>query len=449
MRAALFFAITMALLRTGAAQREPLTLPQAVAIALERNPQRKAGLAETRATRASQKEAQSAYLPRLTFSEAAVISSDPVFVFGTRLRQNRFTAADFALNQLNNPAAIGNFGTRLGLEWNIFNSLLTRANVRQAAHEKAASEQRLARADQLVIFSVVQAYYGVLYASRQLEVAEHATTTAQSVLEQSRVRFQTGSTVESDYLSAQVDDASRRQELIRARNALLLARAQLNLAMGVAPEHDYELAGPAVAPALVPVTLPEAESRALKERPDLKESQQQVAAREASVEAAKSAFGPRLNVFAGAEADNVNFFGNGGNNWTAGAELQFDVFSGGQKKARLEREHAGLDRAQALRKAAEDSIRLEVRRAWYDLDSARQSVEINRMAAEQAEEALRIVGNRYQAGMTTITEMLRAEDAARAARMNYWQAVYRLSEGYAALEMAMGVLNPQSAAVMP
>ena len=449
MRVAVLFVVTMALARTGLAQREPLTLSQSVMIALERNPQRKASLAETRATRASKKEAQSAYLPRLTFSEAAAISNDPVFVFGTRLRQNRFTAADFALNQLNNPEAIGNFATRLGVEWSVFDSFITRANVREAANEKAASEQRLVRADQLVIFGVVHAYYGALFASRQLEVAEHAATTAQSVLEQSRVRFQTGSTVESDYLSAQVDDASRRQELIRARNALSLARAQLNLAMGVAPEHDYELVGPTPPLSFAPVALPEAESRALKERPDLKESQQQVAAREAGVKAAKSAFGPRVNVFAGAEADNVNFFGNGGNNWTAGAELQFDVFSGGQKKARLEREHAGLDRAQAIRQAAEDNVRLEVRRAWYDLDSARQSVEINRMAAEQAEEALRIVGNRYQAGMTTITEMLRAEDAARTARMNYWQAVYRLSEGYAALELAMGVLNPQSPVVTP
>jgi outer membrane protein TolC len=156
-----------------------------------------------------------------------------------------------------------------------------------------------------------------------------------------------------------------------------------------------------------------------------------------------------VNVFAGGEADNVNFFGNGGNNWTVGAELQFDIFSGGQKKARLEREHGALDQAQALRQSAQDNVRLEVRRAWYDLDSARQSVEINRMAAEQAEEALRIVSNRYQAGMTTITEMFRSEDSARTARTNYWEAVYRLSASYAALELAMGVLTPQSQAVAP
>jgi outer membrane protein len=71
------------------------------------------------------------------------------------------------------------------------------------------------------------------------------------------------------------------------------------------------------------------------------------------------------------------------------------------------------------------------------------------MAAQQAEEALRIVSNRYQVGMTTITEMLRSEDSARAARINYWEAVYRLSSSYAALELAMGVLTAQSPVVAP
>ena len=64
----------------GLAQPQPLSLPQAVAIALERSPQRKASLAENRTARASVKEAQAAYLPRLTFSETAVASNDPVCI---------------------------------------------------------------------------------------------------------------------------------------------------------------------------------------------------------------------------------------------------------------------------------------------------------------------------------------------------------------------------------
>ncbi len=447
MRGALLVAFAVSLSSFATGQSEPLNLQRAVAIALERNPQRKAVLAETRAAKAFVRESQAGYLPRLTFAESAVRSNDPVFVFGTKLRQNRFTTADFALNRLNNPTPIGNFATRFGAQWNIFDSFATRANVRRAASEGAASGQRLARADQVVIFRVVQAYYGVLFAARQLETAEHAAATARSVMDESRARFEAGSTVESDFLAAQVNSASRQQELVKARNALALARAELNLAMGIAANQDYQPAEPSSSANLQPPALSEAEARALQERPDLKEAAEQISGRRAGVQAARAAFGPRVNVFAGSELDNVNFFGNGGNNWTAGAELQFDLFTGGEKKARLEREKAGLDRVQSLKQVAEDNVRLDVRRAWYDFDSARQLLDVNRTAAAQADEALRIINNRYQAGMTTITEMLRAEDAARVARTNYWDSVYRLSTSYAGLELAMGTLNAQSPVV--
>ncbi len=49
--------------------------------------------------------------------------NDPVFVFGTRLRQQIFTAADFALNTLNTPTPIGNFSSRFSGQWSLFDGL--------------------------------------------------------------------------------------------------------------------------------------------------------------------------------------------------------------------------------------------------------------------------------------------------------------------------------------
>jgi outer membrane protein len=435
--------------RAVAQQEEPLSLQQAVAIALERNPNHKAVMAETRAARADVKEAQSFFFPRITFSETATRSNDPVYVFGTRLRQSRFSAADFALNQLNNPKPIGNFATRFGTQWNVFDSFSTTFNTRRATELKTAASERLARADQVIAFRVVQSYCGVLLAERQLELAEHAASTAQAVMDQSRSRFDAGTTVESDYLSAQVDLASRQQELVRARNAVAIAAAELGVAMGVAADHKYQLTYHLAERTLPPITLAGSEDLALKQRSDLKEAASTVRASDAGLRAARSSFGPRINVFAASELDNVSPFGNGSNNWTAGAELQFDLFSGGQKAATVSRARASLDRMQALKQAAQDGIRLEVRRAYYVYDTARQMLEVTRASIAQAEEGLRIVGNRYRAGMTTITDLLRAEDAARSARTNYWQAVYQYLVGYASLELATGSLNSQSPVVMP
>ncbi len=431
------------------AQQEPLLLRQAVAVALEHNPQHKAALAETRAAKADMKEAQSFFFPRVSFSEAATLSNDPVYVFGTRLRQSRFTAADFALSQLNNPEAIGSFATRFGAQWKAFDSFSTALNVRRARELKAAASERLAREDQVIVFRVIQSYYGLLFAEEQVELAEHAADTARAVVHESRVRFDAGTSVESDYLAAQVNLASRQQELVRARNAVALARAELNVAMGVAADRKYDLTYKLAEHALPAVTLADSEDRALKQRPDLKEAAATVRAGDAGLQAAHSSFGPRINVFAASELDNVSLFGNASNNWGVGAELQFDLFSGGQKAASVSRARANVERMQALKQVAEDGIHLEVRRAYYDYDSARQTLELTKASIAQAEEGLRIVSNRYQGGMTTITDLLGAEDAARTARTNYWQAVYQYLVSYASLQLATGSLNSQSPVVTP
>src|SRR5712691_2089719 len=100
-----------------AQQPSPLTLQQAVNVALEKNPQRKAALADTRVASADVKEARSSLLPHVTFSETATHGNDPVYVFGSKLRQQRFTTPDFALNVLNTPTPFGNFATRFGGKW--------------------------------------------------------------------------------------------------------------------------------------------------------------------------------------------------------------------------------------------------------------------------------------------------------------------------------------------
>ncbi len=103
----------------------------------------------------------------------------------------------------------------------------------------------------------------------------------------------------------------------------------------------------------------------------------------------------------------------------------------------------------ALKQAASDAVRLEVRQAYYDLDSNHQQVEVARSAISQAQESLRINQDRYDGGLITITDLLGAEESARRSQADYWQAVYQLYISSANLELASGTLNLQSPAVNP
>ena len=157
-----------------------------------------------------------------------------------------------------------------------------------------------------------------------------------------------------------------------------------------------------------------------------------------------------MNAFAGWEADNPTFLaGGGGNNWLAGIEVKVDLFDGGAKKARLSRERAIQEKVAAAKEMATDATRLEVRRAYYELDSARQQVEVARATIAASQESLRINQNRYDSGLSTITDLLAAEETAGRTQAEYWEAVYRYHTGYANLELASGTLNPQSPLVTP
>ena len=432
------------------AQPWSLTLQQAVTIALEKNPQRKAAIADTKAASAGVRGARSFLMPHLNFSETATRGDDPVYVFGSRLRQQRFTNADFALNKLNSPLPLGNFATRFGGSWNLFDSFASWHAVNQAKQMNEAAGHQLDRTDQEIVFRVVSSYYDALLAAKQLEVAEQSVKTAQAIMDRSQTRFDSGLTVESDLLTAKVRMAARQQEMIRARNALEEARAELNTAMGIAIDSSFQLTE-GLAESTLPIpTMQEVEKQALTNRPDLKRIASEEAAQRQSVSIAKASFGPRVNAFAGWEMDNPTFVaGGGGNNWLGGIEVQFDIFQGGAKRAELSRQRALEEKVVAMKQAAGDAVRLEVRRAYYETDANRQQIEVSRAAIAQARESLRINQDRYDSGLTTITDLLGAEEAARRSQTDYWEAVYRFHTSYANLELASGSLNPQSPVVKP
>ena len=449
---ALVFCATGIVFAQARPEPSPLSLQQAARVALEKNPLRKAALADTKAASAGVQEARSVLMPRINFSETATRGDDPVFVFGSKLRQHRFTTAAFAppLNNLNTPVPYGDLTTRFGGTWNLFDSFASWHGINRAKEMNAAATRQLERSNQEILFRVVQSYYGVLLAAKQLDVSEQAEKTAKSIMDRSQVRYDAGLVVESDLLSAKVRLASREQELIRARNNLALARAQLNIAMGVPADTPYQPADPLAARNFAVASLPDVERTALSTRPDLKRIEAQQSAQELSVAIAKSSFGPRLNAFAGWEMDNPTFLaGGGGNNWLGGIELQIDLFQGGAKRAALSRERAIAEKMTALKQAASDAVRLEVRQAYYDQDSSRQQVEVARTAISQAQESLRISQDRYDGGLLTITDLLGAEEAARRSQADYWQAVYQFRISSANLELASGSLNLQSPVVMP
>ena len=437
----LFLLFSMGRLAVGA--QEPLTLRQAISEALGQSPEAAIARADNQGAKSAAALVRTQLLPQLSFTEDISRGDDPVYVFGARLRQRQFTQADFALNALNLPQPIGNFSTRFSGSWMAFDSLKTEKEIHRADLYKQSASFSAKAVDQQIVFRVVGAYQQVLYAQREIDVAQHEQETAAALLTSVDEHVKAGLAVESDRMSAEVNVAARKEELIAAQGDLELAWAQLREAMG-APELTATDLKP-IQPRTFPQNTLEAElATAEKSRPDLAALSQEQSAQASAVGAAKSDFGPRVSAYGNWKEDQSSFGGSGGNNWVAGVQISVDFLPFG-RRAQLSRESAAKQKIDAQVAASQQHLRLEVSQAHIHQKTAELSLETARAAMDQSAESLRILKNRYGAGLATITDLLRAEDAERQSQSDYWHAVYGSAMAYTELLFATGTLTPDAA----
>ncbi len=425
----------------------PVSLAEAVNIALKNNPTVHAASAYASAAQHAIDTAKAGYMPQLNFSEGFTRGNNPVYVFGTLLTQRQFTAANFDLGFLNVPPPVDNFRTQFSASMPLYDFGRTSGMVKDARIQAQSVSEDASRTEQGVVFDVVNAYLNGMLAQEQVRVAQAAVAMAEADLQRAQAKEKQGIAVASDVLTAQTQLAQAKENLIRAQNGVAISHATLNVAMGVSEDAPTTTEGK-LASVQIPVgNLPTLQQQALKERPDYREAQLQAQRAGNSVSLAKKEFLPRLDMMGSWEQDNQTFAARGGNNWVAGATLTFNIFNGGARRARVAESKAYQLRAEAIRSQMESAVRLQVREAYLNLNAARQRVEVSRDSAAQAQESLRILRNRYDAGLATIMDVLRAETMRTAAQNNHLNAVYDYRLAFAALELATGELGPNSPAV--
>lgn len=421
-----------------------LTLEQAVRVALDKNPQLKAAGAEAAAAGARVAQVRAARLPRLDFTQGFTRGNNPVYVFGTLLTQRQFTAANFALSGLNAPAPLDNFQTRFDGTWRLFDFGRTQAQLRGARQLHTAQDFKTEQERQDLTLRVASAYYQWALAAEQQAAAQRAVQAAESNEQRIRAMETAGLVVASDRLSAQVHTAQMRERQIRASNTVELARASLLREMDSDPAEDAVPRGPATEPPALTLTLSDYEQAALAERPALRAAELQQQAAQTGSRAARAEFAPRLDLFANFERDAEAVGGPSGTNWTAGARLQINLFAGGADRARLAEARATERRAGHQVDWFRSGVKLEVRQAFLETRAAQQRAEVMRATTAQAEESLRILQNRYEAGLATVTDLLRAQVAALDSRSAYLAALQDWHIARVQLERAAGRLTPES-----
>jgi outer membrane protein len=429
------------------AAQQKLSISDAVARALENNPDLAVDVPGQQAARSEFKATRAGYLPRLDLEQSYLAGDNPVFVFGTLLTQRRFTAGNFALPLLNNPDATDNLQTRATVQQNIWDFGRTGNRREQARLGIEMTDQLHEEHKRQVVLSVFDGYYSTSLAADALETARVALRSAESIESQAKARVESGLAVEADLLRSRVYLSTAKQQEIQAQGQLEAARAQLNRLMGNPLGEDIGLTTPLT---ITRISMPSEEAllaEQKKRRPDYQNLLTELRQAELAVGARSK---ERLPVIAGYttwEADNPSLHEYGGNNWSAGITLRWNLFAGGSDAAQLEAARLRLEQKRRQITAMDSAMALEIRRALIQYRAAEQLVEAARAAEAQSEEGLRILRNRYDAGLATMTDLLSAETARSSARTNLAQAIYRQRLSYAQVEYAAGILGPSSSAM--
>jgi outer membrane protein len=422
----------------------PLSLRDAVRLGLRENRGIAAADAAGRAAGARVLQARSGSLPKVNYSETFARSDNPVFVFSSLLTQHQFGPDNFSIPNLNQPNALNNFQSQITVDQPIYDAGQTRSAVRSAELGAKMSAEDHRRSEVEVISGVARAYYAVLLATESLKTAEQSVRSAQADLRRAESVRQAGMSTDVDVLSIRVHLAGVDEQRIARAADLEVAKAALNDAMGLPLDTPHQLTT-----ALAPLGLPDLEIAGLERdaperRPETRQTALATGLARVQADAARSSLLPTVGVHADFEADRQRFITRGGTNWLAMVSVRWNLFNGNADKAKIAEAGEWLVRAKAEAERANSAVRLQVRRAYADLRAAVQRIEVARASVAEAEESLRITQNRYEAGMSNVTDLLRNETAVLASRTRYVAAVHDQRVAAAMLEFAAGRLTVDS-----
>ena len=299
-----------------------------------------------------------------------------------------------------------------------------------------SSRSDLDTAFEQTAFNVKQAYYGLLQSQRNREVAVDTVKQNEQHLEQAKGFYEVGTKPKYDVTTAEVNLSNAKLGLIKAETSIRIAKVTLDNAMGVteAPEYSIEdnLAFEKYA-----ITMDEALARAYRDRPDLQSLTAKRNAAEKNIDFQMTGYYPVLTGSAAYNVAGRDFPLDNG--WSVGAAISVPIFNGFLTKKQVEEARANLNVFKANEESLQQSILLDVRQSYLNLNDAEQSKVTAELTVQQATENWQIANGRYAAGVGNPIEVTDAEVTLTNAKTSYIQALYNYKIAKANLERDMGV----------
>ena len=327
-----------------------------------------------------------------------------------------------------------NYNTGLFMRYNIFQGGKTVASVHVARfnYEVGKSEYRGSQQD--LVLMVAEDYYQLLQAEQFTKVAEKSLQRAQRHLDFANARFKNGLASRSDILKAKTEQSNAKLDLIRARNSVLMARGQLNNALGQNVSLPINIVDD-LSDTSADKTLGNQNKfqtfveQAFNMRPELKKIEDQLLAQESIICLAKTDYYPSVSLdanyyFSGADVSQLyqsNYIG---------LSVSLPLFSGFSRPARISQEKLQLQVMEQQMASLRQQISLEVWNAFLALKEVKERIVNTQVFLKDARENLDISEGEYKEGVGSMLDVLDAETTFVAAEQRHIEALadYKIAQ---------------------
>ncbi len=420
----------------------PVTLDQALAIALQNNTTLKTARLQLEERQAQLENARALLFPTIDFntqfdrqrSQGAQATNIRNL---QRLRRNQqiFTETTEVNEETTNVSG------QFELNYNIYQGGERAARIQRAEKEVQQQQLEVERVLEQLRADVTQSYYDLQNADAQVAIAQAAVEDTTQSLRDAQLLENAGLGTRFDTLRAEVDLARANQGLTTAIGNQRTARRQLVTVLNVNQHAEFTAADEISESGLWPLTLEETIVQAYKNRAEL---EQQIVQREISEQ-------DREIALAGIRPM-VRFFANWGfsddfddpipvtNGYIFGTSLQWRLFDGGQAFAQERAANRNIDIADTNFANQLDQIRFEVEEAYFSMISNRENIGTTRRNVELAEESLRLARLRFQAGVGTQTDVINSQRDLTDARSEFLQAIINYNQSLNDLQRAVSNL---------
>ncbi len=406
-----------------------LSLHDALKMARERNTMLKAQRAKIDQADARIVQSKQAYLPKVTLSETVMHSNDPGAVLVGKLQQEiayyNFNVAppdfgDFALDNLNHPAALTDFHTSLQVQQPLYNrDAIIGGSIAKSARK--AQGFMVNRAEETIDLNVKKAFYGMLLAKKNLADLEQSIRIMKGYSAEAARGYNAGVMNKSDKLSTQVRLAEMQDQKLQILDGIKNAEDSLRMMLALGKDDTIVPVGSLSVDAKIPASV---KTTSTEGRSDLKALQafEEVRDYQHDMERAKNL--PRLNAFAQQNWHDNSFLGTEGSSWTIGLNVQWQIFDGMATRGKIQEAKAQALEARYNYEAAKEKSDLDLDMARRALITSRERIAVASQSLNAAKVSFDFIGKQYKSGMAMTFELLMREGAYTWAKMRLNQARY-------------------------